>query len=118
MLFELLRWWYGPGWMLAFRRISVRTQNVAMAFSVPILLRTLFSPWKRIVTSGAKSLDAKFRAAIDNLVSRTVGFTVRCLVLITAAIMTGGTFAGSIFIAVVWPLVPLLIIYCLIRTFV
>jgi len=104
--------------MLAFKRISVRTNNVAMAFSVPVLLRTLFAPWKRIVTVGAKSLDAKFRAMIDNLVSRAVGFSVRCLVLLTALLTTGGTFVGSVFIAVIWPLIPVLIIFCLLRTFV
>lgn len=62
-------------------------------------------------------MDAKLRAAIDNLVSRMVGFFARSLVLLTAMLMTGGTFIMSVAIVLIWPLVPLAIIYCLMRTF-
>lgn len=118
MLFELLRWWYGPGWALAFQRIGTRTHNVALAFSTPTLLKTLFAPWKRIQSNGAKSFDAKFQAMIDNLVSRMVGFFSRLMVLIAAIIMTSGTFLMSSVFAIGWPLLPVAIIYCLVRTFV
>ncbi len=112
MLFELLRWWYGPGWSLAFKRIGQRTHNVSHAFSVPVLLKTLVSPWKRIVTTGAKGLDAKMQAILNNLVSRGVGFTTRMIVLTAALVMIAGTFLGSVLIAVAWPLVPPLIVFC------
>lgn len=118
MLFELLRWWYGPGWLLAFRRIGERTQNVSHAFSAPMLLKTLFSPWKRIMTTGAKTIDAKFQAAMDNLVSRMVGFVTRLMVLTAALVMTTGTFLMSSAIVVVWPLIPLLAVYCAVRAFI
>jgi hypothetical protein len=116
MIIELLRWWYGPGWVLAWRRIGVRNRNVSHAFSAPILLQTLFSPWKRIVSTGAKGIDQQFRAAMDNLVSRTIGFFVRLMVLIAAAVMLTGTFLLSLAIVLVWPFVPLLIIFCLVRS--
>lgn len=110
MIIELLRWWYGPGWILAFKRIGTRTAGVANAFSTGTLLKTLFAPWKRIQYSG-KSFDAKMQAMIDNLVSRTVGFTVRLMVLITAVIMIGGSLLLSVAIVIFWPLIPLLIIF-------
>ncbi len=112
---DLLSWWYGPGWVLAFRKIGERTSRIAASFSVGTLLKTLFSPWRRIVTVGAKGLDAKMRALLDNLVSRAVGFVVRIMVLMTAAVMTGLSIIFGVLIAVVWPLVPLLIVYCLVR---
>lgn len=115
MLFELLRWWYGPGWLLAARRIGERTANVSHAFSAPILLKTLFAPWKRIVSTGAKGFDAQIQAMLDNLVSRTVGFTTRLVVLIAAMFMLTGTFLLSVSIVIVWPLIPAAIVYCVIR---
>ena len=117
MLFELLRWWYGPGWLLAFRRIGERTHNVMHAFSVSTLLKTLFSPWKRIMTTGAKGIDAKMQAALDNLVSRMVGFVTRLMVLIAAGVMTTGTVLMSVTIVVAWPFIPVAAVYLIVRTF-
>jgi len=82
--------------------------GISRLFSVPILLRTLFAPWKRIVSYPGSSLDAKIRALIDNMVSRAVGFVVRILVLLTALIMEA--LAGSLGVLwiIVWPCIPLL----------
>jgi hypothetical protein len=115
MIIELLRWWYGPGWLSQMSRIRTRTVNVAHAFSTIALLKTLFAPWRRIVTSGGKSIDAKMQAAIDNFVSRVVGFVSRFFVLIAALIMVSGTFVMSVFIVLVWPLLPLGVIGFIVR---
>jgi hypothetical protein len=115
MVFELLSWWYGPGWVQAIKRIYKWANGIAMALSARQLLGSLFEPWRRIVSIGGRSLDVKIKNFFDNLVSRAVGATVRTLVLITAgAAMIGAAFFG-IFVAVVWPLVPLLILYSLFR---
>jgi hypothetical protein len=115
MVFELFRWWYGPGWMQAVRNIGHWTEKVEQAFSVSILLRTLFAPWRRIVSGGGRSLDAKIHDMLDNLVSRIVGFFVRLLVLIAAgfAFIIIGVLAAVM--AVAWPLMPLGIVYCTVR---
>jgi hypothetical protein len=84
-------------------------------FSVPILLRTLFSPWKRIITYPGSSIDAKIRAFGDNLVSRFVGFTVRLFVLFTAAIMLCVVSAVACIELVVWPLLPILVVVTLVK---
>lgn len=76
-------------------------------FSVPILIRTLFAPWKRIVTYPGASIDAKIRAFGDNMVSRTVGFTVRLLVLLTAALMLIMVSLAALVEIVAWPLAPI-----------
>jgi hypothetical protein len=114
MFLQMLRWWYGPGWILAFKRINERTHNVSLAFSTPTLLKTLFAPWKRI-QFGGKSFDAKMQAMLDNMISRVVGFTVRLGVLIAALVMIAGSVILSVAIVLVWPFVPLLIIYCVMR---
>lgn len=112
---DLMLWWYGSGWVREFQRILERPSNIAKIFSIGTLLTTLFSPWKRIVSDGGKGLDAKMRAMLDNLVSRSIGFVVRIMVLIAAVFATLGSLLFGIGVALVWPLIPVLIVYCLLR---
>lgn len=115
MVFELLSWWYGPGWTQAIRRIYKWASDVERAFSAGLLLQTLFEPWRRIVSVGGRSLDVKIRNAIDNLISRLVGTSVRFLVLIAAGAAILGAALFGLFVAIAWPLIPLTILYCLVR---
>lgn len=116
MIIELFRWWYGPGLLQVVRSITLWPKNVQRNFSVPLLLRNLFEPWRRIVSFGGKSVGMQFRAMIDNSVSRGVGFIVRLFVLFAAGIsMLLASLAGFI-VSILWPLIPLAIVYCLIRS--
>lgn len=84
-----------------------RLRSVTAGFSVSQLARTLFEPWRRIVTYPGASLAEKFKAWGDNAVSRAVGFTVRAGVLV-AAFLTLVTIAViTIVEIIVWPLLPL-----------
>jgi hypothetical protein len=116
MILEMLRWWYGPGLILSVHRIGAWTAAVEHTFSVGILLRTLFSPWRRIITPKGRGIDAQVRAALDNFVSRCVGFVIRCFALLFAAVAGLFAFLGGVVGLVLWPLVPPLIIYCLVRS--
>jgi hypothetical protein len=86
------------------------------AFSTGVLLRTLFSPWKQIVTLPGRSIGEKFRAAVDNLISRTIGFFVRLLALLAASILMVVAGAIGIVTALVWPLFPIALPYLLYRS--
>lgn len=103
-------WWYGEGWVaqrkLGWRRVS----QTSRAFSAPLLLSTLFAPWRRIITNPGASLQAKLSAVGDNLVSRFVGFTVRLFVLITAGVMILLQTLLAVIVTILWPLVPVLIV--------
>jgi hypothetical protein len=85
--------------------------NVQKNFSIAILLKTLFSPWKRINTYSGKSLEEKERAFVDNLVSRGVGFFIRFFSLLAAFVMIIVVAVAAIFIAIVWPFIPIAIVY-------
>ena len=105
---ELLSWWYGAGWRELARRLLGRIEATADIFSVPILLRTLFAPWRRIVTYDDRSVIGGMRAALDNSISRLVGFSVRTIVIFCAGlIMLALVLAGAIML-VAWPLLPIL----------
>jgi hypothetical protein len=111
---EFFRWWYTQGWALAFRRMEHKIRGITELFSVDILLRTLFSPWRRIITYPGSSLDAHFRAFIDNLVSRCVGFMVRITVLFCAMVVTVLIGAFGILGSLLWPLLPPLFVAALV----
>jgi hypothetical protein len=104
------QWWYGAGWAQQAKGMERRVHNIAGMFSVDILLRTMFSPWKQTVLYARRdqSLGDKFTAELGNLVSRFVGFGVRILVLFTA--LLGIFFVGLYGLVgiVIWPVVPLL----------
>ena len=107
LVVAFLQWWYGPGWRDASRRIISKIQDAYLNFSVPILLRTLFAPWRRITSAPGRSFDQKTRAMVDNLVSRAVGFAVRLLALIAAcALIAIYALGGGVWL-IVWPLLPI-----------
>jgi hypothetical protein len=107
LMLELCKWWYGPGWGEAAEGAKKRLLTLADMFSIAILLRTLFAPWKRIISYPGAGLDAHLRAMLDNLVSRIIGFFVRVTVLFSAAVAF--VIFGFISLAQVllWPLVPI-----------
>jgi hypothetical protein len=115
LIAEFFKWWYGVGWQEAATGAIGLVKKIQLSFSIPVLLRTLFAPWKMIVTNPGRSLDDKMRALLDNLVSRTVGFFVRIFSLIAALVlMFIAAIIGGV-IAITWPLVPVLIITALIK---
>lgn len=112
---EFFRWWYGQGWLAQARNMQRRLTRTSHLFSLPSLLRTLFAPWRRIITYPGAGLEAHVRAATDNLVSRMVGFVVRLMVLFAAAVILFFVAVVSAVEFVIWPLLPLAIPASLIK---
>lgn len=113
MLIELIAWWYSAGWLDTLHRIEKRVLGIWRLFSVGILARTLFAPWRRITTTPGRGFDSLMRSTLDNFVSRVVGFTVRIFVLVGAFLATFLAVIIGVAIAVLWPLVPVLALFCL-----
>jgi len=107
-------WWYGAGWAKVMRSLRPRLRGVMDNFSVKQLLKTLFAPWRRIVTYPGRSLGERFRALGDNLVSRIIGFIVRVLVLLAAAVILLTITVLTLIEVIIWPLLPLAVPGCLI----
>ncbi|HEY1835686.1 MAG TPA: hypothetical protein VGG13_02595 [Candidatus Saccharimonadales bacterium] len=112
---EFFAWWYGQGWRGLAKNMRRRVHMTAQMFSAPILLKTLFAPWRRIVTTPGAGIDAKMRAIGDNMVSRAVGFTVRVLVLLSAGIMLLIVGIVAIVELVAWPLLPAIAVLLLVK---
>ena len=108
----LLQWWYSRGWLETGKRGLGMASSVVQSFSVPILAKTLFAPWKQIVAlkPANDNIQLKLRRVLDNLVSRVVGFMVRSLTLLTALIMALFALAIGVVMIVIWPLIPVSVV--------
>lgn len=107
MLLAFFTWWYGQGWRQVASSFQGRLQAVSDSFSVKQLVRTLFAPWKRIITTPGRSLEDKMRAWADNMFSRVIGFVVRLFVILGALVTLGIVAIFTVIEAVAWPLIPL-----------
>lgn len=116
MIIDLVRWWYGTGWMQTVHRIGTWTHRVEQAFSMTTLMRTLFAPWRRITSTGGRSMDAKLHDALDNFVSRCVGFAVRSTVLLAACLASIAALCAGIIMVLIWPLLPLAVPFFIVRS--
>lgn len=114
---EMLWWWYGRGWRLMLSQAVRRVSTLGQAFSVGILLRTLFLPWRRIISYPGAGLDAKLRALVDNLLSRCVGFVVRSFVLVAVAVLAVVATVIGLVQIIIWPLIPLATIAAIVKGF-
>lgn len=70
----LLSWWYGAGWVAEAKRVRERIASTADYFSIDLLVKTLFSPFRQISAGKVNGpLGVKWRAFVDRLISRCIG---------------------------------------------
>lgn len=118
LLINFFSWWYTKGWFSFGKKVIDRIGYLIQVFSIPILLKTLFAPWKRITTNPGKSIAEKLRALLDNLVSRIIGFLTRTIVIITSIIIILITAIVGLILFIIWPLLPFTIIFLIYKAFV
>lgn len=78
-------------------------------FSIPLLLKTLFSPWKRMTdTDRHRTIEEFFSGVIMNLMSRVFGAFVRLSIVTVGVIaLTLGIFCLCL-ILLTWVFLPVL----------
>ncbi|HUD11971.1 MAG TPA: hypothetical protein VMS08_06175 [Candidatus Saccharimonadia bacterium] len=108
LIAAFLEWWYGAGWRDASFRLKNRLKMTYLSFSVPILLRTMFAPWRRISTPPGSSIQQKLTAVLDNVVSRAVGFVVRLMALIMGCLLLLIYSLVGGLLLILWPVLPIL----------
>lgn len=88
------------------------------AFSVNIIFKTLFAPWKRdVLDYRGLALNQMFQVWMLNISSRIIGFLVKILVLIAYLFAELIISILSILLAILWPFLPILFIYLVIFGF-
>lgn len=105
----ILGWWYGQGWRQRAVRLSEKLAGTMDYFSIGLLLRTLFSPYRQISAGKVRGpLGVQMRAFFDRLISRIIGAMIRLVVIVVglAAIALHAAF-GAVMV-VTWAFVPIL----------
>ena len=103
----VIKWWYARGWGVFITKLVDMLRSAADFFSISLLVRTLFAPFKQIdANKGGESLAEKFQAFIDRLVSRIVGAIMRLGLLIFGLIALILESVIGFMLVALWPLVP------------
>lgn len=110
LIVSFFSWWYVDGWKVISHKFKQLITNIDELFSVKLLLKTLFKPWKRIVTPPGNNLSAHFQSLIDNTVSRFIGFSVRIIVLCSALVSLILIAILGTLLILVWPLLPIAVV--------
>lgn len=108
-LVGFLSWWYGAGWRGRIVKLREQLASTLDYFSIDLLLRTLFSPFRQISAGQTNGpIGVKFRAFLDRLISRIIGSIVRSFMIIAGIVtILFHTVIGGVMLAV-WAFIPLL----------
>lgn len=81
-------------------------------YSIPLLLRTLFYPWRRDITKYGRGFSIKnFLETLGfNLISRGLGFCVRLLTIVLGLICLSGVIILGALALVIWLILPLVLL--------
>ena len=84
-------------------------------FSIPLLLKTLFSPWHRYMTAYPTGIDpiGALKVLFGNIMSRIIGFILRVVFILLGLVFEVLILAAGLVLFLVWALMPLLILYLL-----
>lgn len=83
-------------------------------FSMSTMIRTLFSPWKRIVDED-KSIGNFFSSFIVNMIMRVVGFVMRSTLIIAGIFAVLIVFILGIASLVLWIFTPIILLLIFIK---
>lgn len=104
---SLLRWWYVDGWLEQFTRIKWLFIKVADRFSIGLLFKTLFAPFRQIsADETAKTDGGVINVVIDKLISRMIGGVMRLTMIIVGTITLAILLVVSVIRLVIWPIMP------------
>jgi hypothetical protein len=111
MFFSLLayaQWHYTDALLLYIRILKNFWWFVVAYFSMPLLFKTLFVPYKRMIEERDGTMSSWLEASVINTLSRLVGFLIRlCLLIIgflTLVFLTIGGITGY----AVWLILPII----------
>jgi len=110
--FEYVRWHYGRGLKEYFGVAGNFLWFVAHFFSFKLLIKTLFSPWKRLGESYGNGLNLSRYAEtfIVNTLMRAVGFFTRVIVLVLGLASYVLVLTLSFLGLLIWILAPAVVI--------
>jgi hypothetical protein len=117
IVIDMLAWWYAMAWMQVLYGVQQRTMGVLEAFSVGLLARTLFAPFRQIDAGSVRGpINIQIRAWFDRTFSRLFGAVVRTVMIMCGCICAVTVFTISLLWAAFWLLIPVLPVFGVILT--
>lgn len=119
MLFiSLIQWWYGDGWKRRIHLIGSHLEGTIDFFSVTLLLKTLFQPFRQISAGRVEgTLDDRLRAVADKLISRVIGAGIRLVIIAVGLLSITVHALFGLVVLISWAIVPALPLAGLILVF-
>ncbi|MDB5184190.1 MAG: hypothetical protein JWO07_871 [Candidatus Saccharibacteria bacterium] len=106
---ELLKWWYTAGLRQRAQKVSLRLDGTIDYFSMDLLIKTLFSPFRQISAGKVDgSLEVQLRAVVDKLFSRVIGAVVRIILLVVGCVTIALQIVLAVVVMILWVFVPLM----------
>ena len=112
LVISFVQWWYGRGFKEYLARFVDRLKDMADFFSIRLLVRNLFAPFRQIATEKHDNLplNARLHAWADLMISRLVGATIRFFLLIIGSMLLALRTIVGLIIMIAWPLTPLVLL--------
>lgn len=108
LMVGMFQWWYGAGLRWWAKQLMLGMLRTADFFSVGLLARTLFHPFRQIDAGGVQgALPVQLRAWFDRSFSRLFGAVLRSLVIIIGLIALVLRAVLSVVGMIVWLALPL-----------
>ena len=110
LAFSFIEWWYLHGWGKFAMGLVNKLSGAADFFSIHLLLRSLFAPFKQISAygSGDECLQGRLRDFSDKLLSRIIGAIIRIFILVAGIVWLLIETVASLALIVLWPILPIL----------
>lgn len=88
LIFTMFGWWYTAGFGTRLRSLEDALARTVDRFSIGLLLRTLFRPFRQIdAHAEGKGIEAALSAAFSRFISRLVGFFARLFLILAGLIV-------------------------------
>ena len=103
-----LSWFYQRGVTYYLKRWYFLLASIYHYFSFPVLVTTLFAPWRKVVIEERTgyNIEKYFSNLVFNLISRGVGAVMRIIFLFSGAILLIIAFLGGAVGLVIWMFLP------------
>ncbi|MCL2451876.1 hypothetical protein FWD20_03350 [Candidatus Saccharibacteria bacterium] len=110
LLVGLFQWWYGAGWRDQVSRVGDSMIRTNDWFSIPLLVKTFFAPFRQISANetGGNDIGSRFRAWGDRMFSRLIGAVMRFFMIILGLVALLLIMILSAIRLILWPVFPIL----------
>ena len=108
---DFISWHYSLGVDYYIKSVVSTIKWFLHYFSIPLLLKTLFSPWKRMVTidtSPGFNFQKRFEAFTFNAVSVVIGFITRVILIVSGIVFVFVAALGGAIGFLFWLILPFL----------